>query len=118
MDPEHLVSNNPGREQSRPGRLPDTELGISWSSCTICSPVRLNGPQRRLSLPEYRQIELYTKRKALVFAPAEPQQDLITDELRGVFSAFLVLDSYVQSQTPDCDGKRRGSAPPACHAAP
>jgi hypothetical protein len=65
-----------------------------------------NGAQRRLSLPEYRQIELYTKRKALVFAPAEPRQDdLVTDELRGVFSAFLVLDSYVQSQTPDCDGK-------------
>ena len=44
-----------------------------------------NGSQRRLSLPEYRQIELYTKRKALVFTPAEPRQDdLITDELRGV----------------------------------
>ncbi len=63
------------------------------------------GSHRRLSLPEYRQIELYTKRKALVFAADEPQQDLITDELRGVFSAFLVLDSYVQSQTPDSDGK-------------
>jgi hypothetical protein len=65
-----------------------------------------NGSQRRLSLPEYRQIELYTKRKALVFAPAESRQDdLITDELRGVFGSFLALDSYVQSQTPDCDGK-------------
>jgi hypothetical protein len=64
-----------------------------------------NGSLRRLSLPEYRQIELYSKRKALVFAADEPQQDLITDELRGVFSAFMVLDSYVQSRTPDSDGK-------------
>nr|WP_294519074.1 hypothetical protein [uncultured Rhodopila sp.] len=64
-----------------------------------------NGSIRRLSLPEYRQIELYTKRRALTFAPDDPQQDLIADELRGVFNAFTVLDSYVQSRTPDADGK-------------
>jgi hypothetical protein len=64
-----------------------------------------NGSLRRLSLPEYRQIELYTKRRALTFADDHSQQDLIADELRGVFSAFTVLDSYVQSRTPDSDGK-------------
>ena len=30
------------------------------------------GPRNRLVLPEYRQIELYSKRKTLHFAEAEP----------------------------------------------
>jgi hypothetical protein len=63
------------------------------------------GSHRRLSLPEYRQIELYSKRKALTFAPAEPRQELVTDELRGVCGAFMVLDSYVQSRSSDGEAK-------------
>jgi hypothetical protein len=64
-----------------------------------------NGSHRRLLLPEYRQVELYSKRKSLVFAAPEPLQDTVTDVIRGACSAFTVLDSYVNSCFADCDGK-------------
>ncbi|PPQ37773.1 hypothetical protein [Rhodopila globiformis] len=64
-----------------------------------------NGGHRRLSLPEHRQIELYSKRKALAFVADEPSQEAVTDEIRGVCGAFMVLDSYLMSRMPDADGK-------------
>jgi hypothetical protein len=67
--------------------------------------VPANGSHRRLLLPEYRQVELYSKRKSLVFAAPEPFQETVMDEIRGACDAFKVFDSYVNSCIADCDGK-------------
>lgn len=51
----------------------------------------------RLSLPEYRQIELYSKRKSLVFATGA---DAPPSPVAGACRAFLVLDAFLAAQTP------------------
>jgi hypothetical protein len=56
------------------------------------------GPRNRLSLPEYRQIELYSKRKTLHFAPAEPSSGEVTQRVGGICAAFMALDAYLESQ--------------------
>jgi hypothetical protein len=55
------------------------------------------GPRNRLALPEYRQIELYSKRKSLHFAAPEPADGLY-QRVGGVCGAFMVLDAYLESQ--------------------
>lgn len=49
-----------------------------------------DGP--RLSLPQYRQIELYSKRKTLNFAPAETAPEIPLGRLAGLCRAYAMLD--------------------------
>lgn len=53
--------------------------------------VELAGGQR-LSLPEYRQIELYSKRKTLTFAPPVPASEAPVGALAGLCRAYACLD--------------------------
>ena len=55
------------------------------------------GPRNRLLLPEYRQIELYSKRKTLHFAAAEPVPDF-QERVAGVCGAFMALNAFLESQ--------------------
>ena len=50
------------------------------------------GGQHRLSLPEYRQIELYSKRKTLSFAPPDPAPEVPVGQLAGLCRAYAGLD--------------------------
>ncbi len=60
----------------------------------------------RLSLPEYRQIELYTKKKSLAFAEAEDRRDdrALAAVARACLS-FMVLDAHLEAAHPGLDGK-------------
>jgi hypothetical protein len=55
------------------------------------------GPRNHLLLPEYRQIELYSKRKTLHFAEPQPAPDF-QDRVSGVCAAFMALDAFLESQ--------------------
>lgn len=55
------------------------------------------GPRNHLLLPEYRQIELYSKRKTLHFAEPGPVPDF-QDRVSGVCAAFMALDAFLKSQ--------------------
>ena len=55
------------------------------------------GPRNRLLLPEYRQIELYSKRKTLHFADPQTAPDF-QDRVAGVCGAFMALDAFLESQ--------------------
>ncbi len=54
------------------------------------------GPRNHLLLPEYRQIELYAKRKTLHFAEPEPALQF-KDRVAGVCAAFMALDAFLES---------------------
>jgi len=54
------------------------------------------GPRNHLLLPEYRQIELYSKRKTLHFAEPRPAPDF-QDRVAGVCGAFMALDAFLES---------------------
>ncbi|TRW89613.1 hypothetical protein [Candidatus Methylobacter oryzae] len=49
------------------------------------------------SLPEYRQVELYTKRKKLPFSAATPTNEDVADSL-GLHVATLLLESFLASK--------------------
>jgi hypothetical protein len=55
------------------------------------------GPHNRLMLPEYRQIELYSKRKTLHFAAVAPAPEF-QDRVTGVCAAFMALDAFLESR--------------------
>ncbi len=55
------------------------------------------GPRNRLLLPEYRQIELYSKRKTLHFAEPQAAPDF-QDRVAGACGAFMALDAFLESQ--------------------
>ena len=57
-----------------------------------------------LSLPEYRQIELYTKKKALSFAEESPSNPVLAAVAKSCLS-FMVLDAFLDSINPGLDGK-------------
>lgn len=59
------------------------------------------GAGNRLSLPEYRQIELYSKRKTLAFAEAGGAPALPLAEVAGLCRAFLLLDAVLGPHSPD-----------------
>lgn len=58
------------------------------------------GAGYRPSLPEYRQIELYTKRKNLAFAAPEPAEAGVPAGLAGACRAFLLLDAVLAAISP------------------
>ena len=58
-----------------------------------------------LSLPEYRQVELYTKKKKLSFADPVALPDPIAAASLAPNVAFLLLESYFQSENPDLEAK-------------
>jgi hypothetical protein len=60
-------------------------------------------PRAALSLPEHRQIELYSRRSALSFAPVAAQ-DLPLAELAGACRAFAALDTLASSFAPNSEG--------------
>ena len=81
----------PKRFQSR---LTDPELsGDPVAELSAGSP-------NRLSLPEYRQIELYSKRKSLSFAPAATDGGRPLGRIAGVCRSFLVLDAFLGESSP------------------
>lgn len=53
------------------------------------------GSGNRLSLPEYRQIELYSKKKSLTFADAKPASEVPVPAISGACRSFLVLDALL-----------------------
>ncbi len=55
------------------------------------------GASSRLSLPEYRQIELYAKRKTLTFAADAPASELPLPAIAGACRAFMTLDAVLAS---------------------
>ncbi len=57
------------------------------------------GSPNRLSLPEYRQIELYSKRKSLSFAPAATDGGRPLGRIAGVCRSFLVLDAFLAAHS-------------------
>lgn len=57
------------------------------------------GPDSRPLLPEYRQIELYTKRKSLSFAAPEPPLEVPMPRIASVCRAFMVLDAVLEGQS-------------------
>ena len=54
----------------------------------------------RFSLPEYRQIELYTKKKKLNFADPIPPIDPSVAATLGPNTAFMLLQNHFQSENP------------------
>lgn len=54
----------------------------------------------RLPRPEYRQIELYSKKKKLAFAPASPAADPHLALLHDSQLAFWLLDTHFAAQDP------------------
>ena len=54
----------------------------------------------KLSLPEYRQIELYTKKKKLAFADPLPPTDPFVAAALGPNIAFMLLESHFQAENP------------------
>ncbi len=75
------------------------------------------GASSRLSLPEYRQIELYAKRKTLTFASDAPASELPLPNIAGACRAFMALDAIL---APSAEGlttwQRYLSLPRACLA--
>lgn len=59
------------------------------------------GAPDRLSLPEYRQIELYTKRKTLEFA--DRPDDLPLGLLAGAVRAFMLLDGLLAARESEAE---------------
>lgn len=57
----------------------------------------LSSPDRHPLLPEYRQIELYTKKKKLLFAPDQPR-DRRLDGLADAQLAFFLLERHFAAQ--------------------
>jgi len=53
------------------------------------------GGGNRPSLPEYRQIELYTKKKSLSFAAPEPAPSLPLAAIAGTCRSFLALEALL-----------------------
>lgn len=53
------------------------------------------GSANRLALPEYRQIELYTKRKNLNFAEMPPPDTVPVAAVAGCCRAFLALEAFL-----------------------
>jgi hypothetical protein len=62
------------------------------------------GSPNPLALPEYRQIELYSKRKALTFAAPEASHGVPLDRIAGVCRAFMVLDAVLASRNQSVEG--------------
>ena len=58
------------------------------------------GWSNRLRLPEYRQIELYTKRKALNFLDPPPPDEAPMDRIAAVARAALAFESVMAGQHP------------------
>ena len=58
----------------------------------------------RWSLPEYRQIELYTKKKKMGIAAADPAGVALPGTL-STSVATLLLEDFVQSRSPSFEGK-------------
>ena len=100
MDPQHLVIEATGAGEA-PLRPPRRAAGVQAAMTLVNDLVNdlAAGSKNRLSLPEYRQIELYTKRKSLSFAEPEPAARRRCRD-RGVCRAFFVLDAYLASATP------------------
>lgn len=63
------------------------------------------GWPRRLALPEHRQIELYTKRKALGFLAEEPPSDLPLSAVAAVCRAALLMDAVLCGRHPGAPGR-------------
>jgi len=57
------------------------------------------GSANRLSLPEYRQIEMYSKHRLLSIAAAEEPSEVPLSRIGGLCQAFLVLDAFLASQS-------------------
>ncbi len=53
------------------------------------------GATNRLFLPEHRQIELYTKRKSLDFAPPESPTGVPCQLLAGAIRAYMALECFL-----------------------
>ena len=58
-----------------------------------------------LSLPEYRQVELYTKKKKLAFADPVASADSVEAAALAPNIAFLLLESFFQSENPELEAK-------------
>ncbi|MFG1478757.1 hypothetical protein V5F53_08810 [Xanthobacter sp. V4C-4] len=63
------------------------------------------GWPRRLALPEHRQIELYTKRKALTFRAEESPSDLPLAAVAAVCRSALLMDAVVSGRHPGAPGR-------------
>jgi hypothetical protein len=59
---------------------------------------------QRLSLPEHRQIELYTKRKALSFQDPEAASDVPIDRVAHLARTALVFDAVLGGHSPGAPG--------------
>lgn len=59
----------------------------------------------RLVLPEYRQIELYTKRKTLAFAADEARADPAVPRVAALCRTFMTLDAFLAARTPFAEGQ-------------
>ena len=105
MDPQHLVIEATGAGEA-PLRPPRRAAGVRGAMTLVNDLVNdlAAGSKNRLSLPEYRQIELYSKRKSLSFAEAEPACEAPLSLISGVCGAFFVLDAYLGSRNPAADG--------------
>lgn len=68
----------------------------------VVAELTATGPAR-LSLPEYRQVELYTKRKTLAFAPPAAEAGPPMAALAGLVRAFLVLDAWCETRVDGFD---------------
>ncbi len=75
------------------------------------------GASSRLALPEYRQIELYAKRKTLSFSADAPARELPLPNIAGACRAFMALDAIL---APSAEGvptwQRYLSLPRTCLA--
>ncbi|MDR3518139.1 MAG: hypothetical protein P4M00_20260 [Azospirillaceae bacterium] len=63
------------------------------------------GVANRLSLPEYRQIELYSHRKALKFAEADAGPPIPVPAIAGACRAFLILDAVLAAHHAAMEGE-------------
>lgn len=106
MDPQHLVIEATGAGEA-PLRPPRRAAGVQGAMTLVNDLVNdlAAGSKNRLSLPEYRQIELYSKRKSLNFAEAEPGCEGPLSLISGVCRAFFVLDAYLASAHQPTDGE-------------
>jgi len=58
-----------------------------------------------LRLPELRQIELYHRRKHLGFAEGSEAAQPLLPDLLGTLTAYSLLQGYLESRTPELEGK-------------
>ncbi|MFG1391613.1 hypothetical protein [Xanthobacter agilis] len=63
------------------------------------------GWPRRLAGPEHRQIELYTKRKALSFLPDPPPPELPLAPIAAVCRAAFLVDAVLSARHPGAPGR-------------